>query len=973
MKKDILKIAGVKSEKELYAKYGTEAEFMAKHGKAFKKAAMGASMVKKQLTQLTDYTNPPQAQTGWHSEWNQDPYAAYDEDAIIEAQNIQNVAATPMKPLVIKPPMAGARTTTKTNTKEDFDPSNIYGGLKNVVEGGQQMFEDIKNLKNYKMWGKIADVSGKAIASGQRNLSKRKYDRDRLGASGGTGTGYGVLAKDGMQVGGNLTEIQNTYAPGSLYDNLGYEPLNDSQKVKQYAIGGKIDWASDLTDFGAQNAGNVGNILGGYLGGGTGQSGAGKLGSGIGQIGGTLIGGPLGGVIGSTLGGLVGGVFGGAQENQMMKQQQKLQTLGGVQNIYGFQQANKGSVKNGGEIGLEYLSHDWQPQVITTFGEHKLKDLLREDETMNTLRSGGNLKDYEYTPLTQRAMSTEKPRFAMGGDIQVDDRGEIETQGYNPITAASGANGNIGITRGPSHDDGGFNVKRGDNIVEVEGGETASYKAGDGTSVDPQTGAPEEDFVILGDMKPVVYTASLLDGVNEKLLKKITKGKNLETMKFKNIGNEVAKRTGKLNKAESKYIDLVDSADDDLLKLNTGKVSQDGIRMQYKDLDALQNNLIGLQNAYHDTAKQHGYEDTPKFLEHLKQGKIKPMSQEAEYQAKFGGRFTQAQTGVIVEPDEPDFVQQMYQNPSDVNAFMNRWPNLLQSVQNRTQPVTMTKKDLGIKDIPSIKAPEIKIDKKGLPTLSDLQKQPVEKESKIDLSTAYNMLSPYTRRLIKNPPGAEQFAAPMYQLLSNTQDEVFTQGYEPMLKTRPGKISAQDMLDENQATFNALARQIRNNPSALATLAQQKYKADQEAISRVETYNQAQEVTTAGQNIDELNKAKLLSQDRFAKQAELQALAKSKTKAQTYEALASMADIIARNKRETLAANVQSGMYPQFTMGPKGRMLPTGLTQFNIPQLASYSSTDLQKILDTKKMEESKSTAKNTAKNGSLVKAIKNL
>ena len=64
MKDQILKIAGVKSEKEFYKKYPTEEAFMAKHGKAFKKAAMGKSMVYKQLNQLTDWDNPEMAQMG---------------------------------------------------------------------------------------------------------------------------------------------------------------------------------------------------------------------------------------------------------------------------------------------------------------------------------------------------------------------------------------------------------------------------------------------------------------------------------------------------------------------------------------------------------------------------------------------------------------------------------------------------------------------------------------------------------------------------------------------------------------------------------------------------------------------------------------------------------------------------------------------------------------------------------------------
>ena len=41
MKAQILKIAGVKSEKEFYKKYPSEEAFMKQHGKAFKKAQMG--------------------------------------------------------------------------------------------------------------------------------------------------------------------------------------------------------------------------------------------------------------------------------------------------------------------------------------------------------------------------------------------------------------------------------------------------------------------------------------------------------------------------------------------------------------------------------------------------------------------------------------------------------------------------------------------------------------------------------------------------------------------------------------------------------------------------------------------------------------------------------------------------------------------------------------------------------------------
>ncbi len=60
----MLKIAGVKSEKEFYKKFPTEESFMAKHGKKLHKAAMGKSMVNKQLHQLTEWDGVPKAQGG---------------------------------------------------------------------------------------------------------------------------------------------------------------------------------------------------------------------------------------------------------------------------------------------------------------------------------------------------------------------------------------------------------------------------------------------------------------------------------------------------------------------------------------------------------------------------------------------------------------------------------------------------------------------------------------------------------------------------------------------------------------------------------------------------------------------------------------------------------------------------------------------------------------------------------------------
>ena len=639
MKQDILKIAGVKSEKELYAKYGTEAEFMAKHGGAFKKAVkkakMGTAMVKKQLTQLTDFANPPQAKYGL-TEYSYDDYVdpVSAEDEYIANMDAMNVAQSPMKQFPINVAGKSAKVKTPLESKD-----NIFGGVRNIIQGGIQMKDDRQKYLRAKQWGKIADLSQKARKD---DVVKNKYFRpedmvfDPNQLSRSYGTGYGIIgsAQDGMQIGGNETPIHNMYTnDDTLYSDLGYEPLEES--VKQYQDGGGLfsNWKGDLTKFGSQNATTLGGSAGSFIGGGDGRtSGTSTMLGGVGQLAGTAIGGPLGGVIGSLAGSALGGLFSAGQERRMQEQQDKLSTLGGMQNIYNFQGRNSGFMEDGGEVGLKYLSHDWQPQTITKFGEYDVKDLLRDDPTMDTLRYGGTMH-HPKNP-SQRALQT----YDMGGELEVDDRGDIDYEGYNPITAASGANGYIGITRGPSHDNGGFNLSYGGNEIEAEGNETIMEKADDGASINPETGQPESNLIILGDMKTLDNGQFIGQNANKETLKKITKGKNIKDMKFKHAGNNIAKLTGSLNKKEDKYLEMLD--DDDPLKNASATAALKGIDMQYQDLNNIQNNLMNLQESYHSAAKQYGYDDTPEFLKDLKKGSLSGNI------AKFGAKMETAQGGI---------------------------------------------------------------------------------------------------------------------------------------------------------------------------------------------------------------------------------------------------------------------------------------------------------------------------------------
>lgn len=466
MKDQILKIAKVKSEKEFYKKYPTEEAFMAKHGKQLKKAAMGTAMVKKQLTQLTDWSNPPQAQDGFsfadalsNAQQNLDKSqqeTPSEKPGILDTlTNIGGqLAGGGMRQgghlptaqgggiFDIAKAIGGAFTTpgtAATATSAGTAASgglgdtlgNIFGGAggaKGIMQGGQDIFkggfksgmsqlgtkaglgaagkaagmgvlnaapqilegigqmgEQKKAIKKADQAAQISGLTAQAAESRPETI-KNKYVRPEdqmiqgLNPQGG---GTNFLAAYGASIGGNPTEIQNTYNPGDLYSDLGYEPLDDSD-VKQFAHGGHLPTA-EFGDY-FQNSGQA------------------SVGKGVGSAIGSAFFGPIGGQVGGFLGGVAGNLLGGAADaNKLAGYQEtsrlnteRAATQGAGQAI---QKQYQSYMEDGG-----WVSNEWQPQVITTFGEHKVKDLLQPPHDADMLRAGGHLK--EYTPPSAEAMYT---------------------------------------------------------------------------------------------------------------------------------------------------------------------------------------------------------------------------------------------------------------------------------------------------------------------------------------------------------------------------------------------------------------------------------------------------------------------------------------------------------------------------------------------------------------------------------------
>ena len=312
MKKQILKIAGVKSEKEFYKKFPTEEAFMAKHGKELKKAQIGTYMTSDapsgmyqpadvrgmydeldyQLTGMTaadrakmeaiQQIAAQSAQSGGGGGMDMSQLAemagAKKGKKITKAQAGENMIGYPTGPQLT--PSAqnlqqqqynwGTNTATSATTKNKFNLTKAIPVIGQVIGGIQNIKAQKEAYRAAKQQTQLTDVMSQAAASRPVQQPRRQYFRrkdmafqpEQMFPSYGVGTN--VLAQDGTvinQIGGNPTEIQNMYNPGTLYSDLGYEPLNDSERYKQFYHGGKMHKAANgfMSNF---NSSQVGQALG---------------------------------------------------------------------------------------------------------------------------------------------------------------------------------------------------------------------------------------------------------------------------------------------------------------------------------------------------------------------------------------------------------------------------------------------------------------------------------------------------------------------------------------------------------------------------------------------------------------------------------------------------------------------------------------------------------------------------------------
>jgi hypothetical protein len=951
MKAQILKIAGVKNDKDFYKKFPTEEAFMAKHGAKLKKAAFG----------------------------------------------LEQIASSAGK-------SAGSFFGKIGNSLNSMDTdavkglaSGIAGGLSGIIGGFDQLKEEKKQIGNLNMWSDVGNVV--AAAAGSRpQATKRRYARpedqmvENMNPLGVAGDNF-LQAANGAMIGGNPTEIQNTYAPNVMYTDLGYEPLNDSNKVKNFKKGGKVKKAKS----------GVAQILGGV-------GGAASAIPGIGTVASIAL--PL-----------IGDIYDvfvpdkNAEEikkkgEDIAMNQGFAQGQNQVANTFG-QYQDSGSVGRNG-----WVSHDWQPQVITKFGDLDVSQVHAfAHDDMPEYRAGGHLE--EYTPPSAEAMYTgrdlpyqmedggEVRQSALNGAVRTTWGGGIKTLSHNPYLPGTGEtiefvgnshdtydskSGNTGI--GVKYGEGGnmytdyaeYGTKQADANVEVEKEPAAEL-------IDPETG--QKKLTVYGNMLADAAAAAHIGD---------PKAKN---MKYKNYIADLSKGETKANKTIQKATMLANNPDATPLELSTAEAMMKGGDLTLAKIADQKVKAAEWQNAILDIADTYGLESDALAKGNMKQAKFGGKFDSSESFAK-GGKKPKApfnpinKKGQAVVKDKnkflpstmfdinkPDYASQVAAQdewmgmgdkyPSGKLKPYNEQPMSRQQSVNMGFPEMIPAEARSSAYIPDL-ASQI-LNARANQTAAPIEDNGMSWEN--IAKTAYASAFPFLKQKVTNPLDYSQLAPEMLAMSMNEEEPVSVQSYSPML-AQPTRVSYQDQLNEITKQTRAAERMNPYNPEAQNIIAANAYDARSKVLGEQSRINQGEQARVAEQNRGALNEAQRFNIGLFDQQMARASQAKSNTKQQKIEIAKSIAQKIQENKQETRQANLMQNMYPGFNFTQSGVAYkdPLYLAGLNASgQGASTKEGELEpgkafsynkarRIIGTHSVGKDDSS---NGRNGALVKAIKNL
>jgi hypothetical protein len=672
MKAEFLKLAGVKTDKQFYAKYPDEKSFFKAHPEAKKmiKKAQAGAIMPMMNSYVQGMQNVPNMQNVIQGQMqspgvNANMFSSASQPSVGPQQKVSGPTFSPGNYNSWDIDNNGVPDTIQKSEgnplhnygmqSQDTQPNNanamMKGGM-NVIGGmfnaANAMKEQKEELKNARMWADVSGVVKRAVISNQfaekpKNTWIRPDDQNQIANINqlypGQGVGTNALARngarleDGGMIGGNPTEIQNTYGDGnSIYDDLGYTPLIDVNQQKSFYRGGNVPRA----EFGIASAGMEGfgqNPYSSLTGSMFNNSGGSQMGSAVGSMFG-----PVGGLAG----GMIGGMFdktGGKTKDAQQRFQRNMDYVAGIDSTAGIHNQFNSVMEDGG-----WVSNDWNPQVITKFGDLDDQDYAQfahKDE----FRAGGHLRAYRNP--SERAMQTYEDggkvkSYGLGGELETHWGGGAETMSYNPYLPGTGE---TVMFRGKSHEERspngetGIGVTYGGNPVEVERGEPM-VELEEGGVVDPETGEVQKSGVVFGNLKIPNQYIDLLGDPN-------AKGK-----KFKNYVADLSKMEEKQNKMMAKSTEELNALDInssfDRLKLSSLEANIKGGNLKLKEIADKKIKAADLQNAINDTAEEYGI-----IADDLARGKVK-IDKEAmsTRQARLGAAISKAKDGITTTTEQ---------------------------------------------------------------------------------------------------------------------------------------------------------------------------------------------------------------------------------------------------------------------------------------------------------------------------------
>jgi hypothetical protein len=1053
MKAKMLKIAGVKTEAAFYKKYPTQEAFMKVHGKEFKKAQMGAMMdsnnngipdAVEDPYNLKALSDPIFGQTANYADtlnYNSQPvYLGAPPMADLEDMDLSpinpnygkkqqrasalrdhaeqfDVVGEPLNKAELKSSMKDIKSPTSGNDGNPFENFNMTG-IANVVGGAIGGFNALKAEKKLtdklRTWKGVSGVTkDAAISNAFVQRQPNEYYRadelknirniNELYRSKGRGTD--VYGQNGSFIGGNPTEVQNTYDEGITV----YTDLEDPDDVKAYQTGGGFgSFMSKL------NGGLGGNPMGGFMGNiGIGSAFNGLVGGAFGNNAGSQIGGSLGSIFGPA-GSLVGTAIGGYLDKEPGKQRNAQNAINSNQGF--INRINMGdaihnqfsaNVQNGGDIVAYeeggYMNPEYNPQVITMFGDHNAKDFA---DYAHKFRAGGHLK--EYTAPSERAMET----YALGGKLQSHWGGEVEDVSYNPYLPGSGKTAMI---RGASHNNGGVGISyndmaqngyaKGGANIEAEFNEPV-MEMEDGGTIDPSTGKPGTSAVVFGN---IPFTKKMVAASEDADLMELADKYDGITMK--RMIDRLNKEEIAATKEQAKGLEIVDNAKatDKWGKLDekTGEIIVNATDMKLQKIATQKMKSADFQNALHDLKTKISYEKGKNIsAEALGKGQIKddldPITRDAPLEnpyAKSGAFLKKAQNsatvpstdGDITEEQYNDFVKKYESSKSTKGkankdtlefqrAYHKAFPKeALAAIQkttkenglsNKAKKMGLTKEDiLAGKDVAKIlqsnedqyhgprtdqymasvrshfnKAPDLKLNTLGATppaAVTDTTKPGigVVPLKNNNFIDIASMLSGAFQNDNMPPIDPRQFAGEYVAAAQNTPEPV------PMQRSYSEldpiyRLSYQDVRNASTADFRDALRMNQFDPATAAAIYAKKAASDQTSYADEFRVNQALEQQIYGGNRAKMNQDRTTNLGLNLDQANKQSIVNSKTKEINQKIASSFADKNMKYDADVLKYNVQRNLFPKFGFDPSGRIHTQGaFFKPVIPQVYGGKST----------------------------------